>query len=268
MRTSLGGNAGENPWTIYKSFVGSFVWCSGYSWQSFFRTFLKLNILLPSMINMVMVVLIERTKQIQEKMINPNTPVHSKRAALSVSLAQNGFNSKFLGLCAIDARCKQHERINNFRMLYMYVFFFSISFLWITCPLDSLDSTTLDKKKKKNHPRDSRREKRCSTCICDIMLDQGWSAQGKGRIKVVADSRGWPTLRWSLVVKHDITRSNSVLLDANLGSGSFFLFFFVQDSRYGSFSHILGCRDHEDNAPPTPPRPSLTGEGCADAATC
>ena len=35
--------------------------------------------------------------------------------------------------------------------------------------------TTLDK--KKNHPRDSRREERCSTC--DIMLDQARSAQGK-----------------------------------------------------------------------------------------
>ena len=31
--------------------------------------------------------------------------------------------------------------------------------------------------KKKNHHRDSRREKRCSTC--DIMLDQARSAQGK-----------------------------------------------------------------------------------------
>ena len=33
--------------------------------------------------------------------------------------------------------------------------------------------------KKKNHPRDSRREERCSTC--DIMLDQARSAQGKSR---------------------------------------------------------------------------------------
>ena len=38
-------------------------------------------------------------------------------------------------------------------------------------------ATTLDK--KKNHPRDSRREERCSTC--DIMLDQARSAQGKSR---------------------------------------------------------------------------------------
>ena len=32
---------------------------------------------------------------------------------------------------------------------------------------------------KKNHPRDSRQEERCSTC--DIMLDQARSAQGKSR---------------------------------------------------------------------------------------
>ena len=38
-------------------------------------------------------------------------------------------------------------------------------------------STTLAK--KKNHPRDSPREERCSTC--DIMLDQARSAQGKSR---------------------------------------------------------------------------------------
>ena len=39
------------------------------------------------------------------------------------------------------------------------------------------ETTTLAK--KKNHPRDLRREERCSTC--DIMLDQARSAQGKSR---------------------------------------------------------------------------------------
>ena len=43
--------------------------------------------------------------------------------------------------------------------------------------LHSRPCTTLDK--KKNHPRDSRREERCS--MCDIMLDQAQSAQGKSR---------------------------------------------------------------------------------------
>ena len=42
---------------------------------------------------------------------------------------------------------------------------------------DQSSSTTLDK--KKNHPRDSRRDARCSTC--DTMLDQARSAQGKSR---------------------------------------------------------------------------------------
>ena len=45
------------------------------------------------------------------------------------------------------------------------------------CRNTTHDSTTLAK--KKNHPRDSRREERCS--MCDIMLDQARSAQGKSR---------------------------------------------------------------------------------------
>ena len=47
--------------------------------------------------------------------------------------------------------------------------------LWHIFETVSKLATTLAK--KKNHPRDSRREERCSTC--DIMLDQARSAQGK-----------------------------------------------------------------------------------------
>ena len=61
--------------------------------------------------------------------------------------------------------------------------------------------TTLDK--KKNHPRGSRREERCSTC--DIMLDQARSAQGKSR----EQSRIELALRWSCLIEHDITRGTA-----------------------------------------------------------
>ena len=74
---------------------------------------------------------------------------------------------------------------------------------------------------KKNHPQNSRREERCSTC--DIMLDQARSAQGKSRRQsrigpcpaLIAPDRAWYHT-W-----------NSVLLAANLEDGSFF---FVQGS--------------------------------------
>ena len=56
---------------------------------------------------------------------------------------------------------------------------------------------------KKNHPRDSRREERCSTC--DIMLDQARSAQGKSR----GQSRIGLALRWSRLIEHDITRGTA-----------------------------------------------------------
>ena len=62
-------------------------------------------------------------------------------------------------------------------------------------------STTLAK--KKNHPRDSRQEERCSTC--DIMLDQARSAQGKSR----GQSRIGLALRWSRLIEHDITRGTA-----------------------------------------------------------
>ena len=57
-------------------------------------------------------------------------------------------------------------------------------------------STTLDKKKKKNHSRDSWREERFSTCV--IMLDHARSAQDKSR------GSGYWTLpfRCSFVIKH------------------------------------------------------------------
>ena len=65
----------------------------------------------------------------------------------------------------------------------------------------STSTTTLAK--KKNHPRDSRREERCSTC--DIMLDQARSAQGKSR----GQSRIGLALRWSRLIEHDITRGTA-----------------------------------------------------------
>ena len=68
--------------------------------------------------------------------------------------------------------------------------------------------------KKKTHFRDSRWEERCS--ICSMTHDQR-------RAKVVDWVADDLALRWLLV----ITRSNSILLTANLGDGSFF---FVQGS--------------------------------------
>ena len=71
--------------------------------------------------------------------------------------------------------------------------------------------------KKKNHPRDSRREERCSTC--DIMLDQVRSAQGQ-KSRTAAD-RTCPAL-----ISPDRAwyhTWNSVLLAANLDDGSFFV---------------------------------------------
>ena len=60
--------------------------------------------------------------------------------------------------------------------------------------------------KKKNHPRDSRREEHCSTC--DIMLDQARSAQGK-----VAESRRsdlpCADRAWSSMISHVEQRSSS-----------------------------------------------------------
>ena len=53
-------------------------------------------------------------------------------------------------------------------------------------------------KKKKNHPRDSQREERCSTC--DIMLDQARSAQGKSDPRLSATF----ALRWSRLIEHDM----------------------------------------------------------------
>ena len=56
---------------------------------------------------------------------------------------------------------------------------------------------------KKNHPRDSQQEERCSTW--DIMLDQARSARGKSR----GQSRIRPCPRWSLVIEHDITHGTA-----------------------------------------------------------
>ena len=61
-------------------------------------------------------------------------------------------------------------------------------------------NTTLDK--KKNHPRDSRREERCSTC--DIMLDQARSAQGKSR----GSDLPCTDRAWSSMISHGEQRSS------------------------------------------------------------
>ena len=72
--------------------------------------------------------------------------------------------------------------------------------------------------KKKNHPRDSRREERCSTC--DIMLDQ--------RRAKVADSRGsdlpCADRAWSSMITHVEQRSSR-------RESRWWFFFFVQGSR-------------------------------------
>ena len=76
--------------------------------------------------------------------------------------------------------------------------------------------------KKKNHPRDSRREERCSTC--DIMLDQARSAQGKSR----GQSRIGLALRWSRLIEHDITRGTAFFSPRI----SMMVLFFVQGSSF------------------------------------
>ena len=71
--------------------------------------------------------------------------------------------------------------------------------------------------KKKNHPRDSWQEEHCS-----ILWYHAWSraiSAGQGHSRLSATF----ALRWSRVVEHDNTKSNSNLLVANLGDGSFFL---------------------------------------------
>ena len=84
------------------------------------------------------------------------------------------------------------------------------------------ESTTLDK--KENHPRDSRREERCSTC--DIMLDQARSAQGKSR----GQSLIGLAQRWSRLIEHDITRGTAFFSPRI----SMMVLFFVQGStRFG-----------------------------------
>ena len=88
-------------------------------------------------------------------------------------------------------------------------------------------ATTLAK--KKNHPRDSRREERCSTC--DIMLDQARSAQGKSR----GQSRIGLALRWSRLIEHDITRGTAFFSPRI----SMMVLFFGQGSRCESILHIL-----------------------------
>ena len=75
--------------------------------------------------------------------------------------------------------------------------------------------------KKKNHPRDSRREERCSTC--DIMLDQARSAQGKSR----GQWRIGLALCWSSLIEHDITRGTAFFSPRI----SMMVLFFVQGSR-------------------------------------
>ena len=86
---------------------------------------------------------------------------------------------------------------------------------WFCTHVDLLPRT----KKKRTIP-EIRGEKN-PVPSCDIMLDHARSAQGKKLWFVAGDL----ALRWSLVIKHDITRSNSVLLAANLADGFFFFFF-------------------------------------------
>ena len=66
--------------------------------------------------------------------------------------------------------------------------------LFLLLSLRCFLSTTLAK--KKNHPRDSRWEERCSTC--DIVLDQARSAQGKSRgqsrIGLACADRAWSSM--------------------------------------------------------------------------
>ena len=89
------------------------------------------------------------------------------------------------------------------------------------------DCTTLAK--KKNHPRDSRREERCSTC--DIMLDHARSAQGKSR----GQSRIGLALRWSRLIEHDITRGTAFFSPRI----SMMVLFFGQGSKFEYFPHVV-----------------------------
>ena len=73
------------------------------------------------------------------------------------------------------------------------------------------------KKKKEPSPRFAARRTLLHHVIsCSIMRDQC-----RKKARIVGDDLA---LLWSLVIKHDITRSNSVLLVANLGDGSLFFF--------------------------------------------
>ena len=88
-------------------------------------------------------------------------------------------------------------------------------------------STTLDK--KKNYLRDSRPEECCSI-VWYHARSHTISAGQKSRM--VADNLA---SSWSLVIKHDITRLNSVLLTANLAANLGNVFFlFVNGSRKAS----------------------------------
>ena len=83
-------------------------------------------------------------------------------------------------LCSFDQRANVSQEAWPCRRLQEIDYFCTGEAGAATCATAAQcrSTTTLDKKKK-NHPRDSRREERCSTC--DIMLDQARSAQGKSR---------------------------------------------------------------------------------------
>ena len=99
----------------------------------------------------------------------------------------------------------------------------------VTACVTQCCSTTLDK--KRNHPRDSRREERCSRC--DIMLDQARSLQGKS----CGQSRIAFALRQSRLIEHDITPGTAFFSPRI----SMMVLFFVQGSRnvQYSFRHNL-----------------------------
>ena len=88
--------------------------------------------------------------------------------------------------------------------------------------LDQVKPSYYPGQKKKNHPQDSRREERCSTC--DIMLDHKRSAQRKVRSATLRDFCP------ALIPRHRAWYHtwNSVLLASNLEDSSFF---FVKGSR-------------------------------------
>ena len=87
-------------------------------------------------------------------------------------------------------------------------------------------TTTLDKKKKKNHLRDLRWEEHCSILwSCLITSDQRRACRSDPRLSATF------ALHWSCVIEHDIRWWKSVLLTANLANGSFFcpgLFLHIQ----------------------------------------